>query len=477
MNRYITIRQLFPFNEAFRKQDVDKAIKILASLIGKRVGSTLNLSSLSGIYSGGLYGDSIGVFGIFDNGYALKFNWKLGKSSGEIDSIDVWKNQTEKPSFTIDMKGLNAIQILDTISDAIKNSNIGDVYQEFEERVSPKTKGQISKDISKSISAYVTKFEITDDDLENRRISSDLYNEYLYWYDQLSNEEVKEYKLVSKSTFLNYIKVYMSDNNIINKFSRKVVIRSASKEVLKVSKNDSEKFKNLYSLSLQDKMELISMGVIAVVKNYKKSALITGTAGIGKTKKVTDTLNSEGVKYKYISGGIKNARALYQVLYTNNDSKLILVFDDVNDVLRNKQAIEILRTATTNNNTRIITYVDNKITPESKKYKPQFEFKSKIILITNIPIKKIDKAIVSRTTPVEVIVTNQEIIDNIRINLKDAPPPMLPENWKQDVWDFLVDTVGIDRIKRIDYRIFEQLCIFRATESPKWKKFAYVYVS
>ena len=477
MKRYKSLKEQHPFYEAFRQEDIGRAVQLIASLIGKKLGSKINLSSISGLYSGGFYGESVGVFGIFDNGNAIKFNWKLGKSSGEIDTIDFWKSVSDKADITIDLSRLNAVQIIDTIVDAIQNSNPGDVYQELQERVDPKTKGSLSKEISKSINAYFSKFDITDKDLENRRISSELYNEYLYWYDQLSDEEVKSYKLVPKPTFLNYIKIYMSDNGIINKFSRKVIVRKASKEVLRVSKNDSNKFKDLYNLSLEDKMDLIAMNVVAITKGFKQSCLISGTQGIGKTKTVVDTLKNEGAKFKYISGGIKNVRALYQVLYDNNDSKLILVFDDVNNIIRDKQAIEILRTATTNDKIRKITYTDTKIAQGSRKYKPELDFESKIIIITNIPIKKIDKAIVSRTTPIEVIVTPQEIVDNIRINLEQAPPPSLPIKWKQEVWDFLVDTVGVGRIERIDYRIFEQCCIFRATESPKWMKFAVAYVS
>jgi hypothetical protein len=477
MERYKSLKQKYPFYEAFRHEDIGRAVQLFASLIGKRLGSKLNLSSLSGLFSNSQYGDMVGVIGIFDNGSAIKFNWKLGKSSGEIDTIDFWESPSNLADKTIDLSGQNAIQVIDTIVDAIQNSKPGDVYQELQERIDPKTKGSVSKEISKSINTYFSTFGITDRDLENRRISSELYNEYMYWYDQLSDEDVKKYKLVPKPTFLNYIKVYMSDNGIVNKFSRKVIVRKASKEILRVSKNDSDKFKALYSLSLEDKMDLIAMGVVAVTKGFKMSSLISGVPGIGKSRKVIETLKGEGAKYKYISGGIKNARALYQILYENNDRNLILVFDDVNDILRNKQAVEILRTATTNDRIRKITYVDTKITPGSRKYKPELDFESKIIIITNIPIKKIDKAIVSRTTPVEVIVTPQEIVDNIRVNLNDAPPPSLPIKWKQEVWDFIVDVIGISRISRIDYRIFEQCCIFRATESPKWMKFAVAYVS
>lgn len=275
MIRYKNLREQMPFNEAFRKNDISRAVVLLASLIGKRIGTKINLSSMSGLY-GKPEGEYIGVFGILDSGGAIKFNWKLGDSSGQIETIDYWKKESKDADITIDTDGMNAIKIIDTISDAILNGKPGDQYQELEERVNPKTKGTVSKEITNSINAYFKAFDLQTYDLENRRITSDVYNEFMFWYNELSDEDSIKYKFVPKPTFINYMKVYMDKNDIVNKFSRKVTVRKATKEVLKVNKSDENAFKNLYQMSLDDKMDLISMGVIAVVKGYKQSALITG---------------------------------------------------------------------------------------------------------------------------------------------------------------------------------------------------------
>lgn len=275
MIRYKNLREQMPFNEAFRKNDISRAVVLLASLIGKRIGTKINLSSMSGLY-GKPEGEYIGVFGILDSGGAIKFNWKLGDSSGQIETIDYWKKESKDADITIDTDGMNAIKIIDTISDAILNGKPGDQYQELEERVNPKTKGTVSKEITNSINAYFKAFDLQTYDLENRRITSDVYNEFMFWYNELSDEDSIKYKFVPKPTFINYMKVYMDKNDIVNKFSRKVTVRKATKEVLKVNKSDENAFKNLYQMSLDDKMDLISMGVITVVKGYKQSALITG---------------------------------------------------------------------------------------------------------------------------------------------------------------------------------------------------------
>jgi len=301
-----------------------------------------------------------------------------------------------------------------------------------------------------------------------------------------NNEWVNIKAIVLKKDKIAHIKTN-KDNVLKAAYSHKICINKETKECkYVVDLNVGDKISSLYEESKIKSIEKteITKDVYDFEIASKSHLYATSnglihhnSAGIGKTHVITKTLQGENKKYKYISGGIKNARALYQILHDNNDKNLILVFDDVNEILRNKQAIEVLRTAVTNDPVRHITYTDNKIAKGSRKYKPEIEFKSKIIIITNIPVKKIDKAIVSRTTPIEVIVTPQEVMDNIRINIDQAPPSELETTKKMDVWDFLTDDIGIKRINKIDYRIFEQLCIFRATDSPKWKKFGYAYVS
>jgi hypothetical protein len=171
--------------------------------------------------------------------------------------------------------------------------------------------------------------------------------------------------------------------------------------------------KHQYDLGLAGKIEMIRMSVRAITRGFKQSRIITGLPGIGKSMAILDELESENANYIHISGGVKNARALFMQLYDKNDEDLILFFDDVNDIFTSKESREILRVAVTNDKIRNITYTDNVLAKEPFKYQSPLKFKSKIVIATNIPKRKIDPAIVSRTNAIEIIVSKEETFEYI----------------------------------------------------------------
>lgn len=236
-----------------------------------------------------------------------------------------------------------------------------------------------------------------------------------------------------------------------------------------------------YTMSLNEKIEMLRMGVRAVTRGYKTSRLIMGSVGIGKSFAVVDELQKEGVPFTHITGGIKDAQALYVTLCKYNDPNMIIVFDDVNDIIRKKLNVEILRAAVTNEPVRRITYFDQTmlIVQGTKSFKPTLDFQSKVILITNIPKNKIDPAIVSRTSPIEIIVSPAEIAPYIEDNLENAPPAKVPVEWKYEAWHYITKEIGVNKVKRLDFRVFEDVMLWVCASkdpdavSTDWKKYAY----
>ena len=249
---------------------------------------------------------------------------------------------------------------------------------------------------------------------------------------------------------------------------------------------ENPELKSKYAMNLTDKFDMIRMSLQAVIQGFTNSRIILGSSGVGKTKTVIDELSNEKINFVHISGGVKNASSLYKKLYDNNDPELILVFDDCNDIMTNKGAVEILRVAVDITPTRRITYAgmlnrkgDKKIYPDS------FLFQSKVIIISNIPLRKIDKAIASRTSPIEVWVTKEEMLEYIGIHLASAPPVAIKLEWKQKIFDFLTKELPLTEINRIDFRVFQDACLWYAAnigtpgmnhKSDQWKKFVYTLV-
>lgn len=239
-----------------------------------------------------------------------------------------------------------------------------------------------------------------------------------------------------------------------------------------------------YSLSLEEKMEMVRMSVRAVTRGYKVSRLILGSPGIGKSYAVLDELRNEEVNFIHIKGGIKDSKAFYIALYKNNDPNVVIVLDDVNDLLRKRQNIEILRAAVENEEERKIAFFENRLLIDgNKSYHPTMIFKSKIIIITNIAKSKIDTGIYSRTSPIEIIADKYSIAPYIEKNIENAPPQKLKLEWKMEAWNYILNELKLDNIKHLDFRVFEDVCMWVAAEkdrdikSDMWKKYAYTILT
>ncbi|OQB40320.1 MAG: hypothetical protein BWY04_01372 [candidate division CPR1 bacterium ADurb.Bin160] len=212
---------------------------------------------------------------------------------------------------------------------------------------------------------------------------------------------------------------------------------------------------NNYSLKLGDKIDMVKQSIRAVTRGYKTSRLVTGTAGIGKSYAILEELEAEKVPYIKITGGVKDVGALYSTLCDHNEKDKIIFFDDTNQILKDRDCIELMRAATENIAVRPISYANNKIVRGRRFYAPRTEFVSKIIIATNIKKFKVDPGIVSRTSAIEIMATVEEIFEWVGENLKKAPPYDMPIEWKQEVYNFIKNEIGIHTIKQFDFRTFE----------------------
>lgn len=238
-----------------------------------------------------------------------------------------------------------------------------------------------------------------------------------------------------------------------------------------------------YFIGLDKKIDMVRKSVRAVTRGLKTSRLITGTAGIGKSYAVLSELKDEEANFVRISGGITDAASLYRVLCDNNSEDKIIVFDDVNTILTHKDCREILRIAVENVKERQITYASNKIVRGKVFHKPKTNFYSKIIIITNLPRRKIEDGILSRTSPIEIICNAEEVFEWVGINIEEAPPKKVPLEWKMDVYNFIREKIVLEKkLSKFDFRTFEDAMLWYAScvdnktnevTNNEWREFVY----
>lgn len=163
-----------------------------------------------------------------------------------------------------------------------------------------------------------------------------------------------------------------------------------------------------------------------VIANEQPSLVITGSPGVGKTFLVTKELESKGlVKDKdwvHIKGR-STAAGLYIALYENKDK--ILLIDDCDSVFKNDDAVSILKSALDSYDVREISWLVGKplVSPSTgQKLPTKFIFNGGAIFISNLPQKKIDYAVKSRSFVLEVALTPEDMLKRMENELPNVYP-------------------------------------------------------
>jgi len=229
-----------------------------------------------------------------------------------------------------------------------------------------------------------------------------------------------------------------------------------------------------YQLDLEGKLDMVRKSIRAVTRGYQQSRAVLGAKGIGKSYTVIDEVDNEiefaanegrTLKRQVITGGIKDAMSFYATLCDYNDPNMVLIFDDVNTVVTNKDCRELLRAAVANEPERLIAYLSsNKVIRGMKgTYFNKIKFKSKILLITNIPKYKIDPGVLSRMSPIEINTTIPELFNWIGKNLDGVGADTIPFEWKEAVYNFIRDDITIAKVKHMDFRAMQDAIMWYAS--------------
>jgi hypothetical protein len=176
-----------------------------------------------------------------------------------------------------------------------------------------------------------------------------------------------------------------------------------------------------------------------IIDGTQPSLLITGSPGVGKTYTVLKQLSDAGLKkqedFIHVKGR-STAAGMFITLYENNGK--IIVFDDCDSVFGNGDAVNILKGALDSYGEREISWLVGKPlkTAEGENVPKSFVFTGKVIFISNLPQKKIDDAIKSRSFVVEVALTPEDMLKKMRKELPNVHPEV-PLPLKEDAMDFI----------------------------------------
>lgn len=217
---------------------------------------------------------------------------------------------------------------------------------------------------------------------------------------------------------------------------------------------------------INQRFQLLSDLTSMVVNNVTPSLIVTGEGGLGKTHSVTETIKSEGLftdDYVFFKG-YSTARGLYNTLYDNNGK--LIIFDDCDSVLEDKVAINILKSALDSYEKRTITWMAKM--HKNDAYPQQFDFKGRIIFISNKSKTAIDGAILSRSLTVDLTMTPDEKVERMSSIIENILPDY-ELSVKTDALNFISENK--DKVN-INLRTLIMISKMRYSNPDSWKHMA-----
>lgn len=457
----------FIVNEAkFSKGDLKRVSELLATVVGKKIGSELYpFGGREGYFEkfskmGGSKG--VGYIYLFGEGQLIRFNWESDRDSSTITSIDLWNSmQDEDPYATLIIPDdYNIVQSAGIIVDFIKNpfsSNLGE--SKVEEARKPGKK----------------KVEAAE------KYGVDISLPYAEFWKQVKKKQKGE-----------------TSNPTTKKAAKETSTRS--KEIKNAEKAMSKKEYADPDVVFQDLSDLVDM----VSSGIQKSLMVTGMAGVGKTytveEQIKSILGAPGDKWISMKGKT-SPYGLYSTLYMNRDR--LIVFDDMDSVFKDVDTVNMLKAALDSTGENTVTWTSKMtmdlslLSPEEKddylvrleddlravalgekepknmmKLPSSFDFKGQVIFISNLHKSKIDPAILSRSFAIDITLTAKDVFKRMESILPNIMPDAKSSH-KTESLDFL-KTLD-ETSKEVNIRTLLNTIKCRASGNPRWTHLASKY--
>ena len=214
------------------------------------------------------------------------------------------------------------------------------------------------------------------------------------------------------------------------------------------------------------RFEYLTRLVTMVATSIPTSLVVVGSGGLGKSYTVMETLKSHGLEEDHdytVCKGASTPKALYRLLYENRDK--IVVFDDCDSVLMNETAVNLLKSALDTTAVRTVSWRSEARGDDDNSLPQSFQFEGKIIFISNLPLLKVNQAILSRALTVDVSMTVTEKLERMR-HIAPNVNPEIPLNVKLEVIDLLEELK--DSCRDLNVRTLLKVVSVRLASPEDW---------
>ena len=235
--------------------------------------------------------------------------------------------------------------------------------------------------------------------------------------------------------------------------------------------------------TINQRFGFVSDMVTMLANGDQASVVVTGPGGLGKSHTVSAALTAAGFQdlsvldeldigdnvpknsFRVVKG-YSTPKGLYRTLFENRNS--IVVFDDCDSVLKDPVSLNLLKAALDSYSRRIISW---RADIRDEDLPNVFEFKGRVVFISNLPSSSLDQAIISRSLAVDLSMTAKQKVERMRFLLdqKDFMPEY-EKSHKQDAMDLIAEFC--DNVKELSLRTLIQVTKIRKGATKNWRDLA-----
>lgn len=226
-----------------------------------------------------------------------------------------------------------------------------------------------------------------------------------------------------------------------------------------------------------DMIKMLAMG-------DQPSVIVTGPGGLGKTFNVLNALKNCGLadvsllsefdigevlstsKSFVVVKGYSTPKGLYRTLYEFRNG--VIVFDDCDSVLKDPVSLNLLKAALDSYEKRIISWradIRDEDLPTS------FEFKGRVVFISNMSSVQLDQAIITRSMVVDLSMTTAQKVERMKFILNQDD---FMTEYSNKIKTEAIELIEIlkDKVKELSLRTLIQVIKIRKDAGANWKNLA-----
>lgn len=233
--------------------------------------------------------------------------------------------------------------------------------------------------------------------------------------------------------------------------------------------------------SINERFGFLSDMVTMLARGDQASVVVTGPGGLGKSHTVTNALVKTGFtdtstleegsvvnkgKAFNVIKGYSTPKGLYRTLYENREG--VVVFDDCDSVLKDPVSVNLLKAALDSYDRRIISW---RADFRDEELPNSFEFKGRVVFISNMDSGKLDQAILTRSLAVDLSMTSKQKVERMQHLCKSKEfMSEYTQNLKDDAMA-LIESLQ-DEVKELSLRTLIQVTKIRKSAGANWKELA-----